>query len=81
MLVFVDESGDQGLKLDQGSSKYFIVALVAFGDHQDAIDLDTRIGLLKKELGFSHQFEFKFNHLRQDYRIKFLEAISPYSFL
>ena len=81
MLVFVDESGDPGLKLNQGSSKYFIVTLVVFEDVQDALDLDERIKLLRKELQFSAQFEFKFNRLHPDYRIKFLESISPYSFL
>ena len=81
MLVFVDESGDPGLKLDKGSSKYFIVTLVVFEDLKDAEDLDLRILLLRKEFGFHRRFEFKFNHLRSDYRIKFLEAISPYSFL
>ncbi|MCI0495937.1 DUF3800 domain-containing protein [candidate division KSB1 bacterium] len=81
MLVFVDESGDPGLKLDQGSSNYFIVILVLFEDERDAQDLDLRINLLRKEFAFHNEFEFKFNNLRSDYRIKFLEAISPYSFL
>ena len=36
MLVFVDESGDPGLKLDQGSSRYFIVILVLFEDPENA---------------------------------------------
>ncbi len=57
MLVFVDESGDPGLKLDKGSSKYFIVTLVVFEDPKDAEDLDLRIRLLRKEFGFHHKFE------------------------
>jgi len=81
MLVFVDESGDPGLKLDEGSSKYFIVILVIFEDSKDAEDLNLRIDLLRKELSFHPEFEFKFNNLRSDFRIKFLETISPYSFL
>jgi len=81
MLVFVDESGDPGLKLDEGSSKYFIVILVIFEDSKDAEDLNLRIDLLRKELSFHPEFEFKFNNLRSDYRVKFLETISPYSFL
>ncbi|MDP2952974.1 MAG: DUF3800 domain-containing protein [Chloroflexota bacterium] len=35
MLVFVDESGDPGLKLEQGSSTHFVVALVIFEDHDE----------------------------------------------
>ena len=34
MLVFVDESGDPGLKLNKGSSAYFIVALVLFEEEK-----------------------------------------------
>jgi len=30
MLIFIDESGDSGLKINAGSSKYFTLALVAF---------------------------------------------------
>ena len=33
MLVYVDESGDAGLKISQGSSPYFVVALIVFDDH------------------------------------------------
>lgn len=30
MLVFIDESGDSGLKIGEGSSRYFTVGLVIF---------------------------------------------------
>ncbi len=40
MLVFIDESGDTGLKIDKGSSKYFVIALVIFEDHEEAIACD-----------------------------------------
>lgn len=52
MLVFIDESGDPGLKLDSGSTDYFIVTLVAFEDRDEATAADQRIQLLKGELGF-----------------------------
>jgi hypothetical protein len=32
MRVFVDESGDPGLKIQQGSTPYFVVSLVIFRD-------------------------------------------------
>lgn len=48
MLVFVDESGDPGLKIDKGSSPLFIVALVLFEDNEDAKACDTRIDLLRR---------------------------------
>ncbi|NNN06950.1 MAG: DUF3800 domain-containing protein [Elusimicrobia bacterium] len=37
MLVFIDESGDTGLKVAQDSSEYFVVALVTFEDHDEAV--------------------------------------------
>ena len=61
MLMFIDESGDPGLKVGSGSSKYFIVALVAFEDHDEALAADDRIDLLRREIGLSEKFEFHFN--------------------
>jgi len=80
MLVFIDESGDTGLKVKKGSSRYFVVALVTFEDNEEAIGCDQRIQLLKRELRLPKVFEFKFRKLRKDQRIKFLEAVLPYSF-
>ena len=50
MLVFIDESGDSGLKIGEGSSRYFTVALVVFEDREEATACDQRIELLKREL-------------------------------
>ena len=38
MLVFVDESGDAGMKLDAGSSDFFIVTAVLFEDEANECD-------------------------------------------
>lgn len=78
MLVFIDESGDPGMKLASSSSRYFTVTLLAFEDHDEALAADQRIGLLKRELRFPGHFEFHFNKLRPDYREAFLKAVSPY---
>ena len=51
LLVFIDESGDPGLKTDQGSSRFFTIGLVVFEDHDEAQACDDRIMLLKRELG------------------------------
>lgn len=80
MLVFIDESGDTGLKIDKGSSRYFVIALVSFEENDEALACDQRIGLLKRELKLPEEFEFKFSKLRKDQRIKFFEAVMPYSF-
>lgn len=80
MLVFIDESGDTGLKIEKGSSRYFIIGLVSFEENEEAIACDQRIELLKRELKLPKGFEFKFNKLRKDQRINFFEEILPYSF-
>lgn len=80
MLVFIDESGDTGLKLDRGSSRYFAVSLVAFDDPEDATACDNRIQLLKRELEWHPKSEFHFKRNKDETRRKFLEAVSPYNF-
>ena len=80
MLIFVDESGDPGLKIGQGSSKYFIVALVGFDNHDEAQAADDRISLLKKEQGLSENFEFHFANLKPAHRRLFLATIASYDF-
>jgi hypothetical protein len=80
MLIFLDESGDTGLKLDGGSSKYFIVALVAFEDHEEALAVDAHIDLLRQEMGLSDRFEFHFNKMKASQRKKFLLAVAAYEF-
>lgn len=80
MLVFIDESGDTGLRIEAGASPYFTVALVLFEDEADAVACDQRIQLLKRELNLSPNFEFHFYHNSKRLREKFLEAVAPYTF-
>ncbi|HAF95997.1 MAG: hypothetical protein A2X34_02220 [Elusimicrobia bacterium GWC2_51_8] len=81
MLVFIDESGDTGRKLDSGSSRYFIVSLVLFEEHDDAVNCDQRINLLRKELKLPDNYEFHFAENSHRIRLTFLNAIQPYKFL
>lgn len=80
MLVFIDESGDTGRKIEKGSSKYFVIVLVTFEDNDEAIACDQRITLLRKELRLPESYEFKFSKLRREQREAFLKAVIPYSF-
>ena len=64
MLVFVDESGDTGLRLDQGSSKQFTVTLIVFPDSGEAEAASHRIDELRAALGLPNEGkggEFHFN--------------------
>lgn len=80
MLTFIDESGDSGLKIEHGSSRYFTIALVVFEDCDEATACDQRIGLLKKELGWNSNSEFHFKRNSDRIRIAFLQAVAPYNF-
>lgn len=80
MLVFLDESGDPGLKLGKGSSGYFVVCLVIFEDHDEAQAADDRIDLLRREMRIDPKFEFRFNKCRRHFREQFLKAVAPYQF-
>ncbi|HHT9130909.1 MAG TPA: DUF3800 domain-containing protein [Candidatus Tripitaka californicus] len=80
MLVFVDESGDAGLKLKGGSSKYFVIALIVFEENEEAEALDKRIDLFKRELRLGPTSEIKFNGCNKDTRKQFLLAVLPYNF-
>ncbi len=80
MLVFIDESGDTGRKIDKGSSKFFVVSLVLFEDNDEALACDQRIELLKRELTKVTPFEFHFQDNSERIRQAFLKSVIPYSF-
>ena len=80
MLVFIDESGDTGLAIDRGATKYFAMFMVVFEDHDDAIACDQRINLLRRELHLSQNFEFHFHRNSDRVRDSFLRAVLPYQF-
>jgi hypothetical protein len=78
MLVFIDESGDPGIK--SASSPYFVVTLVWFEENDAANDVDDRIHLLRQELNLPEHFEFHFSKIKADFRRAFLRAVAPYEF-
>ena len=80
MLVFVDESGDSGMRGKPTSSDFFVVVAVLFENTDEADRCDQRISLLREELGWHPNSEFKFSKLSATLRKKFLRAISPYDF-
>jgi hypothetical protein len=80
MLVVVDESGDAGLKIGKGSSRFFSLALVLFEESHEVEAVDNRINQLRQELGLHKLFEFKFNRCNLRFQEAFLHAVSPYNF-
>lgn len=80
MLVFLDESGDPGLAIEKGASKYFTIALVVFEDNEEATACDQRIDLLRKEIRWKKGEEFHFKRNSHRIRKSFLQAVAPYNF-
>jgi len=80
VLAFVDESGDPGRKPQKGSSRFFVVAVVTFEEDEAAADCDTRISLLRRELGLPEDYEFHFSKNPHHVRLSFLKAVTLYPF-
>ncbi len=80
MLAFLDESGDTGRMTDKGSSRFLIVSIALFLDNEEALACDKRIDLLRTELGVPSDYEFHYSRNSKQKRLRFLEAIAPYSF-
>jgi hypothetical protein len=78
MLVFIDESGDPGFKLNKGSTAVFTAALVAFRDVEQARAAQVAVDATAARLHV--QPEFKFSKCRPEVRDAFFEAVHPFEF-
>jgi hypothetical protein len=74
MLVFIDESGDPGFKLDSGSSPVFVVAMVIFADSNASRATEQAIRDAKARLRVAK--EFKFNTTSRPVRDGFFRAVA-----
>jgi hypothetical protein len=73
MLVFIDESGDPGFKLEKGASPIFAAAMVIF-ETKEAASITQRV-IEESEARRIHKGEFKFNKCSHDVRDIFFHAI------
>ena len=80
MLIFIDDSGDPGFKLNKGSTSHFIIAMVIFDDELEAEKTAVAIKELKRNLKFSEDVEFRFFKNSQHIRVKFLKAVRNFKF-
>jgi hypothetical protein len=80
MLVFVDESGDPGIKGRAGTSEFFFVTAILFNENEAAETCDKRIDKIREELHLHPKTEFHFNKCCEDYRCRFLEGVSGMDF-
>lgn len=80
MIIAVDDAGDPGLKLDRGSSKYFLIAAVCFEDDLDAEEASLKIKRLRRDLGWKPLHEFKFRKTSPEIRKQFLKETKGCNF-
>ena len=78
MLVYIDESGDAGFRVERGSSPVFVAAMVIFQDADDAaLTRDLIKGSAARLL---HKGEFKFSKSRDEVRDRFFRAVAAAPF-
>jgi len=80
MLVFIDDSGDAGFKLNKGSTEFFVISAIIFDDNLEAEKTAVAIKELRRNLKFSDKVEFKFNKSRKAVRESFLQAVNKFDF-
>ena len=78
MLVFIDESGDPGFKLDKGASAIFVAVMVVFDRDADAAA--AQLAIEQSAARRIHKPEFKFNKCKDEVRDLFFEAVRNCNF-
>lgn len=78
MLVFIDESGDPGFKVEKGSSPIFVTSMVIFDSSDNASIAQEKILELRSKLGVKP--EFKFNKCRSSFRDDFFDMLEGCTF-
>lgn len=80
MLVFLDDSGDPGFKVGKGSTACFVIALVIFDDNLEAERCAVAIKELRRALGLSDSYEFRFNGCSKEIRLAFFARVAKFKF-
>lgn len=73
MLVFIDESGDPGFRVEQGSSPIFVAAMVIF-EHSEAATITENV-IKSASVRLRVRPEFKFNKCSKQVRDSFFGAV------
>jgi len=79
-LIAIDDAGDPGFKIGQGSTVFFVVAAVIFDDETDACEALQRIEQLRHNLGWHDMHEFKFRKTNSTIRKRFFETVKSLRF-
>src|SRR5258708_5057238 len=80
MLIFIDDSGDPGFRVEKGSSSVFIISMVIFTDPLEAEKTSVDIKELRRKLKVADLYEFKFNKTDRSFRNTFIEIVKGFDF-
>ena len=78
--IFIDESGDLGVKNVPESSRFIVLTALIFEDSNELNKCKNRIKELKSNLGRSDSFEFKFSKSSNRFRKIFFDNLKDFSF-
>lgn len=81
MIIAIDDSGDPGLKMDKGSSSYFVIVAVVFLTDYDAESTALKIERFRQTLKWKNHHEFKFRKTSPEIRKAFLSEINSCNFV
>jgi hypothetical protein len=80
VLVFIDESGDEGFKFGGGSSALFCFAAMIFESQSASDEMANRIGHLRQKIGRSANKEFHFKNESKPTKEAILEMLDGCDF-
>ncbi len=78
MHVYIDDSGDGGMKFGKGSTRFLVMAACVFDDTRQIELLDQKVSDLSQQL--HRKPEFKFHKTKKTHKRMFFEAIEPVNF-
>ena len=76
-LVFVDESGNPGIKDEQGE---FVIVGVVVIEENDLAKISEEFSKIKQQMNWGADFEFKFSKTNKNIIIKLLKSLSNINF-
>lgn len=76
-LVFVDESGNPGIKDEQGE---FVIVGVVVIEENDLTKISEEFSKIKQQMNWDADFEFKFSKTNKNIIIKLLKSLSNINF-
>lgn len=74
--IYIDESGDLGLKSSKTSTKHFVIAVVLVIDASTLAEIADIMIRFKQKVGIPLHYELKFHSLSNENRIQILTLLS-----